>query len=177
MAGLIQDSMQAPPEQEQMPPDAEAGAKEEAEGQEEAAEGADPNKDPNFIGALKFAMQALYKNDGAEGVAESLRNAKDPVEGLSGIAYEIMSVIEERTQGSVPDEYFGLLAVRVLQEVADIAEAAGVQMQPSDIAQALKQMILRYLGEQGYNTSQLQQEMDKVNPEMFNKAAQEETMQ
>lgn len=187
MAGLIQGSMTAPPKQGQMPPGADpeeqgepsdmAEGQEPNEPQEESAEASKANQDPNYAGALKFAMQALYKNGGAEGVAESLRSAKDPAEALANTAYEIMSVIEERTQGSVPDEYFGLLATRVLQEVSDIAEAAHVDMKPSDIALALKQMILRYLGEQGYNTSQLQQQMDKVNPEMFNQMAQEGGMQ
>lgn len=183
MAGLIKDQMAASANDEANEQEPMEGQGPDGSAMHEGAEGEapEPNEkaesDPKFLAALKFAMQALYDKDGAEGVAESLRSAKDPVEGLSNVSYEIMSVIEERTQGAVPDEYFGLLAVRVLQEVADIAEAAQVPMQPADVAQALKQMILRYLGEQGYNTSQLQQEMDKVNPEMFNQVAQEGAMQ
>lgn len=134
--------------------------------------GPDPDSDPNYTGALKFAMQALYQNGAAEGVAESLRTSRDPVEGLSNTAYEITSIVEERTQGAVPDELFALLATKILQEVADIGEAAGMNYKPSDIALALKQMILRYLGEQGMDTTQLQQAMDQVDPEEFNRMAE-----
>jgi hypothetical protein len=63
-----------------------------------------------------------------------------------------------------------LLAAKILQEVADIAEAAHINLKPSDIAMALKDMILRYLGEQGVDTSKLQQAMSQVNPEDFNQA-------
>ncbi len=136
--------------------------------------GPDPDSDPNYTGALKFAMQALYQNGAAEGVAESLRSSRDPVEGLSNTAYEITSIVEDRTQGAVPDELFALLATKILQEVADIGDAAGIDYKPSDIAMALKQMILRYLGEQGMDTTQLQQAMDKVDPEEFNRMAQGE---
>lgn len=166
MQGLIKQQMA--PEQEampaeQMPPEA---MEELGEG-----EGPDPDSDPGYTTALKFAMQALYQNGAADGVAKSLRTSRDPVEGLSNTAYEITSIVEERTEGAVPDELFALLATKILEEVADIGEAAGVQYKPSDIALALKTMILRYLGEQGMDTTQLQQAMDQVDPEEFNRMA------
>lgn len=136
-------------------------------------EGADED-DPNYIQALSFAMDVLYEKEAAKNVAQSLRGAQDPVEALANTAYEITSIVDERTDGNVPDDYLVLLATRILEEVAEIAEAAGIQIRPSDIALALKQMILRYLGEQGVDTTQLQQAMDQVNPEEFNAMAMEE---
>ena len=124
--------------------------------------------------ALKFAMQALYENGAAENVAKSLRGSRDPVEALANTAYEITSIVEERTEGAVPDELFALLATRILQEVADIGEAAGMKLRPADIALALKQMILRYLGEQGVDTTQLQQAMDQVDPSEFDRMVEQE---
>jgi len=38
---------------------------------------------------------------------------------------------------------------------------------PKDAADAFKQMLLRYLGENGVDTSQLQQSMDKIDPKVF----------
>lgn len=168
MEGLIKQQMQGAPAEEQMP--AEAMPPEMAS---EMEEGSDPDSDPGYATALKFAMQALYENGAAEDVAKSLSTAPDPVDGLANTAYEITAIVEERTEGAVPDDLFALLATKILQEVADIGEAAGVQYQPSDIAQALKDMILRYLGEQGMDTSQLQQAMDQVDPEEFNRMAQD----
>lgn len=133
----------------------------------------DADTDPNYATALKFAMQALYQNGAAEGVAKSLQTSRDKIEGLANTAYDITSIVEERTEGAVPDELFALLATKILQEVADIGEAAGVKYKGSDIALALKQMILRYLGEQGMNTAELQQAMDQVDPSEFDRMAEE----
>lgn len=168
MQGLIKQQMA--PEQEAMPAEAEQMPPESMEEMDEG-EGPDPDTDPNYTTALKFAMQALYENGAAEGVAKSLRNARDPVDGLANTAYEIVGIVDERTDGAVPDELFALLATKILGEVADIGEAAGVQYKPSDIALSLKTMILRYLGEQGMDTTQLQQAMDQVDPEEFNRMA------
>ena len=132
----------------------------------------DANDNAQYVAALKFAMQALYENGGAEDVAHSLSKANNIVDGLSNTAYEIMAIVDERSNGAVPDDFFGLLGINVLQEVADIATAAHIQLKPAEIALALKQMILRYLGEQGYNTQQMQAAMDKVNPDQFNQMAQ-----
>ena len=130
--------------------------------------------DPNYQAALEFAMKALYSEKAAKDIAKALRTSKDPSEALGTIAYEIMSIIDERTQGAVPDELLALLATKILEEVASIAEAANIPVKPSDLALALKQMILRFLGEQGVDTTQLQQAMDKVNPEEFNRMAAQE---
>ena len=178
MAGLIKDQMD--PAQGAMPPQAAAlpspaPSPRQLQGEEMGqGEGPDPDTDPNYTAALKFAMQALYQGNAAEGVAKSLRNAQDPVDGLANAAYDITSIVEERTQGAVPDELFALLATKILQEVADIGEAAGMDYKPADIAMALKTMILRYLGEQGMDTTQLQQAMDQVDPEEFNRMAEGE---
>lgn len=159
MAGLIKNEMPTP-----------------AAAPMEEDDGLDPNTDPNYTTALKFAMQALYENGGAEGVAQSLRAGGNPVESLANTAYDITGIVEERTDGAVPDELFALLATNILEEVADIGEAAGLDYKPSDVALALKQMILRYLGEQGMDTTQLQQAMDQVDPEEFNRMAAGEEM-
>ncbi len=167
MAGLIEQGMQpAPAPQAPMP---EAPMPQNQQGAD-----VDPDSDPNYVNALKFAMQALYENGAAENVAVSLKGSKDPVEALANTAYEITSIVDERTEGAVPDELFALLATRILQEVADIAQAAGVKLRAADVALALKDMILRYLGEQGMDTTQLQQAMDQVDPSEFDRMAEQE---
>lgn len=173
MEGLIKEQMT--PEQEAMPPQGAApmAPPQEAMPPMDDESGEDADSNPQYVTALKFAMQALYQNGAAEGVAEGLRSANDPVVGLANTAYDITSIVDERTEGAVPDELFALLATKILQEVADIGGAAGIEYKPSDIALALKQMILRYLGEQGMDTTQLQQAMDQVDPEEFNRMAQE----
>lgn len=172
MQGLIKNQMGGP-EQEmpQQMPAAQAGMEEQeinAEAESEAAE----EQNPAFQAALKLAMEALYKSKAAGDVAQALKSAPSPVEGLANTAYDITAMVDEQTE--VPDELLVLLAVTILQEVADIGEAAGIDVSPTNLAEAFKQMLLRFLGEQGLDTSQLQQAMDQVDPSVFDKAAQAE---
>ena len=184
MAGLIQEQMGAAagpagaPTQDPMMQDpmaAEAGMEQMGAGEMMAddEEGPDEN-DPAFQSALQLAMQALYENGAARDVAQSLRSAQDPVQGLADTAYEMVSVVDERTEGAVPDELLILLSITILQEVAEIGEAAGIDTSPTNVAEAFKQMLLRFLGEQGMDTTQLEQAMAEVDPSMFDQAANAE---
>lgn len=168
MAGLIKDQMA--PAQEAKPVEAEQMPPEEMQDMGPAP---DPDTDPGYNQAVQLAMQALYGQKAAKDVASSLKNAGNKVDAMANTAYEIVSIVDERTEGAIPDELIAAFATFVLEEVAEIAEAAGLDVQASDVALALKQMILRFLGEQGVDTSQLQQAMDQVDPEEFNRMAQE----
>jgi len=178
MDGLIQQNMSPAPEQQAAPmptpmPEQQAAPMPAPEQQAAPAPEKDAS-DPGYQAALEFAMRALYSEKAAKDIAISLRANKDPVDALSNTAYEIMSIIDERTEGTVPDELLALLATNILEEIASIAEAANIPVKPSDLALALKQMILRFLGEQGVDTTQLQQAMDQVDPEEFNLMAAQE---
>jgi hypothetical protein len=156
MAGLIQQQMNE-------------GAPAMAGGQAEGDVPDDSN--PAFQQAMGFAMEVLYDKGAAKDIAEQLRSAQSPVSGAADIAYEVTSVVDERTDGQVPDELLTLLAMNVLEEVVEISDAAGIKMAPVEIADAFKQMLLRYLGEQGMDTTQLQQAMDEADPAVFEQAA------
>jgi hypothetical protein len=131
---------------------------------------ADENN-PEFLRAMKYAMRVLYEQKAAGDVAEQLRSAKDKSDGLGDIAYNIVQTVDERTDGKIPRELIGLLAMAILKEVIDIGEAAKLNITPQDAATAFKNMLLRYLGENGVDTSQLQQGMDKIDPAVFSQGA------
>jgi len=175
MAGLIKDQMAPSSEvddaMQQPPAPGPQDMQAQQQAQEPAGEGVDPESDPGYQKAAQFAMEALYKNKAAKDIAKAIKTARDPVEALANTAYEIITITDERTNGAVPDEMLAAFATFVLEEISEIAEAAGVPLKPSDVAMALKQMILRYLGEQGVDTTQLQQAMDQVDPEEFNRMA------
>lgn len=166
MAGLIQQEMGAAPAAEQMP-----GGMPMGQGEAEGGPEADENN-PAFQQALTFAYEALYKNEAAKDVAKQLKSAQSLADGMADVAYNITQIIDERTDGQVPDELLMPLAMQVLEEVGEVAEAAGLSPQPEDVAGAFKNMILRYMGEQGVDTTQLQQAMDQVDPAVFREAAQ-----
>lgn len=178
MAGLIQEQMApagpAQPQASAPPQMSEEALKAGSPVEDEGAEAGPGEDNPVFQQAMTYAYQALYENDAAKDVAKQLRAAPNVAEGMANIAYEITSVIDERTDGQVPDELLVPLAMNVLEEVGEIAQAAKLDPQPEDVALAFKTMILRYLGEQGIDTTQLQQAMDQVDPSEFKKVAGEE---
>lgn len=164
MAGLIANEMQ---EAEGMPPEMAMGA---APDETEANE-----NDPSYQQALALAMESLYSNEAAMDVSKQLKAGGNLTDSLANVAYDITAVIDERTDGQVPDELLVPLAMKVLEEVVEIAEASGLDPQPEDVAMAFKQMILRFLQEQGVDTSQLDQAMSEVDPSVFRQAAEENT--
>ena len=126
-----------------------------------------------FNTAVEFALSALYENGAAKDIVKSLKSAQDRVDGLADNAYRITEIVDERTDGQVPDEEIAFLGAEILEEVVDIGEAAGLKYTPQEIAAAFKQMILRFLQEQGADTRQLETAMDQVDPSVFDKMAEE----
>lgn len=174
MAGLIQQQMGGAPAAQGAPAPEEDKAMPMAGAEAEEAEGPEQGEDnPVFQQALTYAYEVLYKGEAAKDVAKQLKAAPSVAEGMADVAYNITSIIDEKTDGQVPDELLVPLAMNVLQEVGEIAEAANMNPQPEDIAGAFKTMILRYLGEQGVDTAQLQQAMDQVDPAVFRQAAEQ----
>jgi hypothetical protein len=174
MAGGSANEMNEQEPVEGMGPDGSAqheGMEGEAPEQGDTS-GAPDENNPAFVAAVKLAMQALYEKGAAQDVAKQIRAAQDPVQGLSDIAYEMTSVVDEKTQGKVPDELIMMLAIKVLSEIGDIAEASGIKVTASEISAAFKDMLLRFLGENGMDTSQLQQAMDQIDPKVFEEAQQ-----
>lgn len=167
MAGMIEKQMgqatppgQPAPADEQMP--AEPGGMAEEGGESE-----------QYSAAIEYAMQALYKNGGAKQLAQALRSADDPAQAMADAAYQILQIIDEQTDGSLPDEELAPLAVDVLTEVAEVAEAAGVQVDGQAVAGAMRQMLLRFVQENGGDTSQLEQAMSQVDMSQFDQIGQE----
>lgn len=179
MAGLIQQKMNPSAADEQMEQEPIEGKGPDGSAMHEGMEGEAPEANDNstpgednpvFQQALTFAYEALYANKAAKDIANQLKAERSLSDGMANVAYEITAIIDERTDGQVPDELLVPLAMNVLEEVSEIAEAAGLDPQPEDVATAFKTMILRYLGEQGVDTTQLQQAMDQVNPADFRNA-------
>jgi hypothetical protein len=116
---------------------------------------------------MQLAYSTLYDKKAADKIVETLKITEDPVEGLANTAYEIASIVDERTQGEIPDDLIMSLGANMLAEVAEIAEVAGMEISPQTINDAFKQMTLRWVGEQGGDTTQLSEAMNAFTPDMI----------
>lgn len=126
-----------------------------------------------FETAVQYALSALYENGAAKDIVQALKSAPDRVDGLADNAYRISEIVDERTNGEIPDEEVAFLGAEILEEIVDIGDAAGLNYTPQEIAAAFRQMILRFLQEQGADTRELESAMDQVDPSVFDKAAEE----
>ena len=182
MAGLINKQMAGSSADETNEQEPVEGTGPDGSAQHEGMEGEAPEhgdeseeldaNNPAFNEAMKMAMQALYGSKAAKDVSAQIKAAQDPVQAIADISYEMVSLVDERTNGEVPDDLIMLLAISILKEVGDIAEASGIELSGAQIGDAFKQMLLRYLGENGMDTTQLQQSMDQIDPKVFEEAQQ-----
>jgi hypothetical protein len=165
--GLINSNMQqGPAPEEQMPAGQPPAGEMEDEGPEDT-EGIDA--------AVNEARRVLYKDGGAENVAKAMKSARTPSEGAAMLAYDLTAAAMEKT-GVDNEENLAAVAMAVLEEVADIAEAVGMPLKNSDLADAMKQMILRLVEETGADAAELRAAMDQVDPAQFDQM-EEEPMQ
>lgn len=136
------------------PPDDAGGV--DASMQEEGGDGPGID-DPAYQEALKVAMATLYKQGAAKALAQSLRAAPSPAQGLADSAYKMTQIVDEQTGGNVPEDLLGALAVQLLGETAEVAEAAGLQIDGKTIAEATRLMLEMYLDDSGADPAQVQQ--------------------
>lgn len=126
---------------------------------------------PAYQAALQFVEEALYGQGAATQVADSLARQGGGIEALANVAYDMVVVVDEKTEGAVPDELLASLAAEVLSEVVEVAQTAGVEVTPADAAEAMKHMILRFASEQGADITELEAAMNQVPGETIQELA------
>lgn len=134
----------------------------------------EPQQADGYDAAMAFVRKTLYAKEAARDVAKALRAEKDIATALSNTAYQMVSIADERSQGAIPDERLVEFAAETLGEVADIAEASGIEVKGAHIAKAMQMMLVRYVTEQGLDPAQLQQAMAQVDPEELGKQLDKE---
>lgn len=134
MAGII-DS-QLPPEGEPMP---------EAE---------DPNaeNDPDAVDKFMYVVESVLSDEKGgltQSLGETLAKAKDLPTALANAAYDMVASIDEKTGGMLGDEDLPGVAAETLSKMAEIAEAAGMEITSATVARATSLMLARFLEENG----------------------------
>lgn len=162
------EMMEAPegtPAEENSPEEKAEGETPQQERTEQMSGDADADEaggDQGYEQAMAMAMSALYQAGAAKDAARAVKAAASISEGLANVSYELVMAVDEKSGGAVPDEQLVAFASEVLGEVAEICQAAGAKITSQDIAVAMRDMLLRYLGENGVDAGQLSQAMQGI---------------
>lgn len=143
-------------------PSPDAGAGVQRGGQDD---GGDPNtKDPAYLKAKELAMSKLYEEGAAQAIGDALSKAPSLLQGLVEQSLVLFSSVDEATNGSVPDNLLLLLGLDMLNEVAEIASAAGLPVDSTTIAAAVQKFILAVVQDLGGDTAEVEKAMAQMDP-------------
>lgn len=150
----------------------EGKAHEMAEGpdmerREDAAEGegGEQRESPEYLKARELMLSKLYEEGAAEGIANAMASAPDVVQGIVDQSMTLADVMEQATQGSVPDEEVMSFVIDIVQEVVDIAQGSGIQVSNGQIASAVREVLAQVVENLGGDSTSIRQEMGQMDPE------------
>lgn len=134
-------------------------------------EGMDPEQSPEYMQAKELLLSKLYEEGAAQGLGKAMKVAPDPVQGLVDQTMALLDVMEQATQGSVPDELVMSFVVETTQEVAEIAEQAGVKLSGKQVAEAVREILAKVIETLGGDSTAIREEMGQLDPEEVGRAA------
>lgn len=134
-------------------------------------DGEEGMKNPAYRKARELMLSKLYEEGAAKGVAQAIRQAQSAVQGIVDQSMSLGQVMDDVTQGSVPDDLVMSFMLDITQEVVDIATASGIQVQPADMAQAVQEVLAQTIEAFGGDASQVRQEMGGMDPNEVGAAA------
>lgn len=182
LASAEHDESAEAPEQESLEPAsmqaAEGNAEPEShesgamEAQETGQDGDEPSmQDPAYRKARELMLSKLYEHGAAQGIAQALAQAPNIVTGIVDQSMALGQVMEDTTQGAVPDELVLGFVLDITQEVVDIAQASGLRVAPGQMAQAVQGVLAKTIEAFGGDASAVQQEMSGLDPNEVGQAA------
>jgi len=116
-------------------------------------------------------LSKLYEEGAAQGIAEALKAAPSVTDGIVDQSMALADVMEQATQGSVPDELAMSFVIDIVQEVVDIGQAAGVKIGPREIADSVREVLANVIETLGGDSTAVRQEMSQLNPDEVGAAA------
>lgn len=131
---------------------------------EEAQEAGLEEKDPAYLQAMELMLSKLYEEGAAQGIAQALQSAPDPVQGIVEQTMNMVEVLEDATQGSVPDELVMLVVMNIIEEIVGIAQASGMQVGGREIAEVVREVLAQVVENLGGDSSAIREEMGAIDP-------------
>ena len=112
--------------------------------------------DPALEQAIEYLGQRLYAEDISIEIAKVVEKSPAPQPRmLAEIAYRLAESSDVETDGDIKEENLSIIGMVALNEVAEIAEQAGMQITPADVSAAFQEMVLIFAREQGLSKDEI----------------------
>jgi hypothetical protein len=121
--------------------------------------------DPAYQQAKEMLLTKLYEEGMAEEIAQAMAAAPDPVQGVVDQTMALLDVMEQTTQGAVPDELVMSFVLEVTQEMVDIAQGAKLPIGNKEVAIITREVMAGVMDTLGVDTTGVREEMASVDPE------------
>lgn len=131
-------------------------------------------EDEAYQKATKWVYEQLYKGEFGEKIAKIVRAMPEPNGALADVTYRLTEKADEITGSNIAEENLIPLGVFVLEEVLEVAEAAGKEIDEAGVSKIFKKIILTWLRESGVDTQQMEQAFSQVDDNEFAKLARSE---
>lgn len=121
--------------------------------------------DPAYQQAKELLLTKLYEEGAAEQIAQAMAAAPDPVQGVVEQIMALLDVMEQATQGSVPDELVMSFVLEVTQEMVDIAQGAKLPIGNKEVAVITREVMAGVVDSLGADSTAIREEMGSIDPE------------
>lgn len=128
------------------------------------AQGDDAESNPAYLKAKELMLSKLYEEGVADGLGQAILAAPDPLQGVIDQVMALLDVMEQATQGSVPDELVMPFVVDTISEVVEIAEKVGVQLAEDQIAVVVREVLAQVVETLGGDSTAIREEMASIDP-------------
>ena len=132
-----------------------------ASGGAPAGQGSDEGFTPEQEASLeKFSLackQALFADGGmADKLSAELAKPEEDSQTLANFSYQLTAMLDAKSRGMLDVEALPAAAADVLDQVIEVAQAAGAKIGPKEVARATQLMLNKYLEENGASRDDLQ---------------------
>lgn len=132
MAGLIAQQRQAQQQQQAAEPVPQQAQSLETEGA----------SDEVVARVVEAGRTILYDEKGFQAVMQQLQSADDPAAVLADVVYTLMVTLDEKSGATIPEDALIPAAVVLLEELAQLANDAGVmQVDEDTVARAMQELV------------------------------------
>jgi hypothetical protein len=136
---------------------------------------ATPEEQAVYEQVVLSGMKVLYDEATHGTVMEMLsKGADDPAQTLSNIVTLVITEVDDRNNGAIPETVILPAAMELMDAVTELAEVAGLFEVTPDIAETATHMLLAKMGDHyGIDQASIEQFMASIPPDQIAAAGEE----